>query len=489
MKKISYFRMLIILCGVTFFLTAKSESQVVWSDEKWPRAAPESQGMSTIKLREAEQKAITPIGRAIVIRRDELPDKENDRTIQPMPKPDGSGYANENEGWQIHLNKTGVWKALPRDCYAAMGACDRSSILVCPSLNLVIARKGLTSNPYSDCCVDSPQRWAKPIFDAINDEKQEQDDGGGRSIDWTRIKSPIIFQGDATTAYRDPAAIYHNGVFGLYFSLMRLGDDGKFYWYTAVSKSENLTNWTEPEILTSRDRNLNFSSPGNIIRYGNEWILCLQTYPTPNNETYGNKEARIWIMRSSDLETWSKPEMLMVKGPGVPVEDMGRMIDPYLVEDKDEPGKWWCFYKQNGASRSYSYDLKTWTYVGRIPCGENVCVLVDDDEYVLFHSPDDDIGVKRSGDLKNWTDGDLITLGQTEWPWAQGRLTAAFVLDLREEPEIGRCVMFFHGSSTRGLKMHAAHGHGTLAIAWSHDMINWNWPGNGKTESGTSRTN
>jgi CubicO group peptidase (beta-lactamase class C family) len=93
-----------------------------------------------------------------------------DRSIQPMPKPNASGYANENEGWQIHLNKTGVWKGLPKDCYAAMGACDRSSILVCPSLNLVIARKGPTSSPYSDRCVDSPQRWAKPIFDAINDD-------------------------------------------------------------------------------------------------------------------------------------------------------------------------------------------------------------------------------------------------------------------------------------------------------------------------------
>jgi outer membrane protein assembly factor BamB len=93
-----------------------------------------------------------------------------DHTIQPMPKPNANGYANENEGWQIHLNKTGVWKGLPGDCYAAMGACDRSSILVCPSLNLVIARKGPTSSPYSDRCVDSPQRWAKPIFDAINDK-------------------------------------------------------------------------------------------------------------------------------------------------------------------------------------------------------------------------------------------------------------------------------------------------------------------------------
>ena len=44
------------------------------------------------------------------------------------------------------------------------------SAAVWPSLNLVIARKGPTSSPYSDRCVDSPQRWAKPIFDAIDDK-------------------------------------------------------------------------------------------------------------------------------------------------------------------------------------------------------------------------------------------------------------------------------------------------------------------------------
>jgi hypothetical protein len=51
---------------------------------------------------------------------------------------------------------------------------------------------------------------------------------------------------------------------------------------------------------------------------------------------------------------------------------MGRMIDPYIFPDKDEPGKWWCFYKQNGVSMSWSRDLKTWTYVGKRRAGENV---------------------------------------------------------------------------------------------------------------------
>ena len=61
--------------------------------------------------------------------------------------------------------------------------------------------------------------------------------------------------------------------------------------------------------------------------------------------------------------------MLKVRGPGAPVEQMGRIIDPYLVADKDEPGKWWCFFDDNAAKMSFSYDLETWTYFNRIPAG------------------------------------------------------------------------------------------------------------------------
>jgi hypothetical protein len=296
-------------------------------------------------------------------------------------------------------------------------------------------------------------------------------------IDWSAIPSPIIFRGDARAAYRDPAAVYHKGVFHLYYTYMPPKDEGKFYWYTAESRSRDLVHWTKPKILTPRGLDLNFSSPGNVIRYGDEWILCLQTYPTPKGETFGNQTARIWAMRSRDLETWGEPEMLRVKGPDVAREKMGRMIDPYLVEDKDEPGKWWCFYKQRGASISWSTDLETWTYFGRVNAGENVCVLVDGDEYVMFHSPGNGVGVKRSRDLKTWRDAGLITLGQKQWPWAQARLTAGFVLDLRHRPEVGRYLMFFHGSSREGMRMHRAHGHGTLALAWSDDLKHWIWPG------------
>ena len=300
-------------------------------------------------------------------------------------------------------------------------------------------------------------------------------------VDLTAIESPIVLAGDATTAYRDPAAIYHDGTFYLYVTVGKIEPDKSVYWHTAWAKSRDLIHWTEPKIFTPHDRMKNFASPGCVVRDGEDWVLCLQTYPTPNGRQYGDQTSRIWAMRSRDLENWGPPELLRVKGPDVPVDKMGRMIDAFLFRDKDDPHKWWCFYKQNGASRSWSRDLKTWTFAGSLAAGENACVIVDRDEYVLFHSPGNGVGVKRSKDLATWTDEGLLTLGQKQWPWAAGRLTAGFVLDLRDDPRVGKALMFFHGSrwperDPRG----GWASHVSLGIAWSDDLLHWQWPGKPK---------
>ncbi len=291
------------------------------------------------------------------------------------------------------------------------------------------------------------------------------------------LPSPLIFRGDVTTAYRDPAAVYSNGWFYLYFTLTRIEPDRQVFQYVAWSKSNDLRHWTSPVAFTPRDNRLNYSSPGDIIRFGGEWILCLQTYPRPHGEKYGNDDARIWIMRSSDLEHWGAPELLRIKGPAVPFEKMGRMIDPFLLEDKDEPGKWWCFFKQHGVSRSWSRDLRNWTFAGSVSGGENVSVVVSGNEYVMFHSPANGIGVKRSSDLKDWQNSGLLTLGQKDWPWARGRITAGFVLDARQAPGVGRYLMFFHGSQypeedPRG----GFDNFASIGLAWSTDLQTWDWP-------------
>jgi hypothetical protein len=205
---------------------------------------------------------------------------------------------------------------------------------------------------------------------------------------------------------------------------------------------------------------------------------------------YGDQTARIFIMRSHDLENWLNPELLKVKGNDITVEEMGRMIDPYLIRDKDDPDKYWCFYKQNGVSLSYTYDFKSWTYFGRTEAGENACVLIQDNEYVLIHSPDNGIGIKKSADLINWQDwGQLINLGQGQWEWAKGRISAGFVLNLKDTVGIEKYLMFYHGSGPHTESEGDFDRNSSIGIAWSSDLIQWEWPGKKEFNSLTAPTN
>jgi hypothetical protein len=129
-------------------------------------------------------------------------------------------------------------------------------------------------------------------------------------------------------------------------------------------------------------------------------------------------------------------------------------------------------------SLAWSSDLQIWHPAGRIDAGENACMLVDGDEYVLFHSPSNGIGIKRTHDLKTWRDLGVQYLGQANWPWARGRLTAAFVLDLRHEPAVGRALMFFHGSEFPEKDPRGGFDNfASLGLAWSSDLLHWSWPG------------
>jgi len=69
--------------------------------------------------------------------------------------------------------------------------------------------------------------------------------------------------------------------------------------------------------------------------------MFLQTYPRPDYTIdqilgYGNENARLFIMRSKDLENWSIPKLLNVKGDSVNEIDIGRMIDPFLLQDQNK---------------------------------------------------------------------------------------------------------------------------------------------------------
>jgi hypothetical protein len=299
------------------------------------------------------------------------------------------------------------------------------------------------------------------------------------ALDLSRLTDPVILAGTDRFGYRDPAVTYHQGMFYLYVSVPSIEADGLVYSRLGWSKSSDLVRWTPPVLFTALDRTRNYSSPGNVVRDGEDFVLCLQTYPTPlPSDKYANDTARIWTMRSRDLEHWDEPVLLRVKGPSVPQSEMGRMIDAFLLRDRDDAGLWWCFYKQNGVSLSRSRDLTTWEYMGAHAAGENACVVVDQGEYVLFSSPETGIQVSRSWDLRQWRDCGLLRLGMDQWPWAQGRLSAGFVLDLRHDPAVGKALLFFHGSrypeqDPRGGWANFV----SIGISWSDDLVTWQWPG------------
>jgi hypothetical protein len=246
----------------------------------------------------------------------------------------------------------------------------------------------------------------------------------------------VIFPQTKERAYRDPCAYKKDGICHLYYSLVQNETDGQ-YFYVAESTSSDMEHWSEPRILTKRGKDLNYSSPGNVFFYDGFYWMCLQTYPRENGEIYGNAASRIFLMKSKDLTDWSEPSLLRVKGDGVTQEEMGRMIDPYIIRNGDQ---FICFYKQNGVSFSTSDDLKHWTFAGSTACGENVSVIRKNGYYYIFHSPKNGIGLLRTKDLQTFEDCGVTTLGQERYEWARDRITAGFVLE-----EENGMTLFFHG--------------------------------------------
>lgn len=286
-------------------------------------------------------------------------------------------------------------------------------------------------------------------------------------LDLSKIKGPVVLAGDDRFGYRDPAAFYHDGMFYLYFTMVEQEEEEQ-YFTIGMSKSRDLVNWSKPVSLTERDKRKEYSSPGNLLEYNGKYYLCMQTYCRENGEVYGNEKSRIYMMETEDFEHFGEPVLLRVKGDEVPEEEMGRMIDPFFIRDRENPEKIWCLYKQNGMSYSCSCDLKHWTYVGHTECGENVCAVVKDDAYVILHSPENGIGMMETKDFRHFEENDPpVFLSQSRWPWAKDRITAAFALDLTAEPEMGGYLLFFHGDNERNGKFPFG---ASIGMAYTKDL-------------------
>ncbi len=272
----------------------------------------------------------------------------------------------------------------------------------------------------------------------------------------------LIFKQTQEYSYRDPAAYIENGIIYLFFTLVENTPERQ-YFYVAMSQSKDFVNWGKPEILTEKDNLKNYSSPGNVIKFNNDYYLCLQTYPRKDGQIYGNENSRIFTMKSKDLLNWEKPVLLKVKGD-IPEKEMGRMIDPYLLDDGD---KFICFFKQNGVSFSTSEDLVNWQFQGFADCGENVCVLKEKDEYLIFNSPKNGINIMSTMDFKSFKNIRTLYLNQENKTWAKDRITAGFVIDASSISPY-KYAMFYHGDNEDDYLFGAS-----LAVAFSDDLADW----------------
>ncbi|MBO4978953.1 MAG: hypothetical protein J6D16_00945 [Clostridia bacterium] len=276
-----------------------------------------------------------------------------------------------------------------------------------------------------------------------------------------------IFEGNDRLAYRDPTCYYHGGFFHLFFTVSEK-EGGYMYNRIGYARSADLKTWSSIRLLTERDLTKNFSSPGNVLARGDGFWICFCSYPMPQpfrERHWATGDARLYTMFTRDFEHFEEPRLLNPKSH-LPIEQTGRMIDPYLVE-KD--GQVYVFYDGGGISYATSKDGQSWAFGGRVPGGErceNPCILPWQDRYLLLASPDSGITFFESKDLLHWTQTRREPLRRPEWDWADGRLTAAFALELPDGLE-HRYAVFFHGSRD---VFPETHGNATLALVFTDDF-------------------
>ena len=281
---------------------------------------------------------------------------------------------------------------------------------------------------------------------------------------------PVVFIGDEKIAYRDPACYYYNGEYHLFFTFSEK-KNGYRYNRVGHSVSSDLRIFSEPEFITVKDCAQNYCSPGNVVKYGDEYLICVTSYPmkVPYSEkSCADETARLFFIKTKDFKSFSSPERIYPKGRENTNE--GRMIDPFVFEKAK--GEFLLFYKQNGVSVSRSTNLCDWDFIGHTDGGENACVIENDGRYLLIHSPQNGIGIKESYDLKAWKDVGVYTLEQKQWEWASGRLTAAFAMRAKTACSY-QYIVFFHGS--RADSTPETHGAASLAIAYTNDFVSYHF--------------
>jgi len=111
--------------------------------------------------------------------------------------------------------------------------------------------------------------------------------------------------------------------------------------------------------------------------------------------------------------------------------------------------------------------MVNWQFQGFADCGENVCVIKKDDEYLIFNSPKNGINIMSTKDFKSFKDIHTLYLNQETKPWAKDRITAGFVVDVSSISPY-KYAMFYHGDNEDDYLFGAS-----VAVAFSNNLSEW----------------
>lgn len=227
------------------------------------------------------------------------------------------------------------------------------------------------------------------------------------------ISNPVITR-EPDEAARDMAILSEGGTLYCFYSSVT-SDRHRYQWCLDTTETGDGVNWAPSRRLTTSQ--LNYSSPGNIIRHRDEYVMCVQSYPSKDGDGCGSEASRLWLMKSKDLVSWDEPEPMRPEGCQADWTESHRQIDPYIVEFD---GRFWCFCKVSGQlSVLVLDDMTQWTEgcPNRPVLGkdqppdhmglENPCVVRKDNAFVMFFSPcrpGRGVGIAYSDDLLKWRD-------------------------------------------------------------------------------------
>ena len=250
---------------------------------------------------------------------------------------------------------------------------------------------------------------------------------------YSSIPRPLWFLPDIDL--RDPAVYVHDGTAFLFFTHYDFRE-GK--WHIGLTETQDFRAFSPIRFVSPEG----YASPGNVLRVGDEFVLCYQQYREfPHT---------LCLARSRNLRDWSAPEVVFNTGPDNIWNADGRVIDPYLVEWQ---GQFYCYYVGStrwGKPAGHNYigvagstNLHDWTdlspeeptigvdFPWEEPDGnENNCVLRYDGRWVMLYSASlqrQTIAWATSDDLLHWEKQGLCDV--PVFPGTASRFGAPFVIE------------------------------------------------------------